>query len=147
MRQFSLAYLTAANSSVTQAIDIAHDLGYHGVGLRLWPNAPGAPHQPLLGNATLLAECVARVRDTGVRVMDLEIVRIGPSFDPTVYRPLFDAGASLGACAVLVAGDDPDEPRLAQHFAQLCEFLQPYGMSADLEFMPWTAVPHAQAVK
>ena len=27
----------------------------------------------------------------------------------------------------------------------LCEAMRPYGLTANLEFMPWTAVPHAQS--
>lgn len=145
MRGYSLAYLTASRASVPEAIQIAADLGYDFVGLRLQPNAPGAPHQPFIGNAALQRETLARMADTGVQVYDLEIIRIGEQFDPNTHRPLLDAGAALKARAVLIAADDNNEERLAQHYAQLCETMQPYGLSADLEFMPWTGVKDAQA--
>lgn len=145
MRTYSLAYLTAPHASVSRAITLAASLGYGFVGLRLQPNAPGAPHQPLLGNAALLREARARLDDSGVGVFDLEIIRIGEAFDPGVYLPLLEAGAALGARAVLVAGDDANEERLAQNYARLCELMRPYHLSADLEFMPWTGVKHAQA--
>jgi sugar phosphate isomerase/epimerase len=145
MRNYSLAYLTAPHASVPQAISLAAELGYSAVGLRLQPNAPGAPHQPLLGNVALLREARARLADTGVGVFDLEIIRIGEQFDPAFYLPLLEAGAALGARAVLVAGDDADEGRLAQNYARLCEVLRPYGLTADLEFMPWTGVKDARA--
>ena len=45
---------------------------------------------------------------------------------------------------MLVAGDDRDEARLAQSFAALCEAARPFGMAADIEFMPWTAVPNLE---
>jgi sugar phosphate isomerase/epimerase len=45
---------------------------------------------------------------------------------------------------MLVAGDDPDEARLTAAFAALCEASAPFGLSADLEFMPWTKVPDAR---
>lgn len=143
-RIYSQAYLTAENSTVPASIAIAAQLGYGFVGLRLWPNAPGAPHQRLLGDAALLKESVARLADTGVGVFDLEIIRIGEVFDPLAYTPLLEAGAALKARAVLVAGDDTDEARLTDHYARLCEFMRPYGMTADLEFMPWTAVKNAR---
>lgn len=139
-RLFSLAYLTADTCTVPQAIDLAAALGYDYVGLRLMPNAPGAPQQMLIGNDVILRETQARMRDTGVGVFDLEIIRIGESFEPASYRPLWDAGAALGARAVLVAADDTDPGRLAHNYARLCECLRPYGISANLEFMPWTAV-------
>jgi len=88
---------------------------------------------------------VAAQRDTGVGVFDLEIIRINADFDPHTWDALYDAGAALNAKAILVAGDDTDEARLTANYARLCEVMQPYGMTADLEFMPWTAVPDARS--
>ncbi len=139
-RIYSLAYLTADVCTVPQAIDLAAALGYAHVGLRLMPNAPGAPQQTLIGHEAILRETQARLRDTGVGVYDLEIIRLGETFQPENYRALWDTAAALGARAVLVAADDNDRGRLAHHYAQLCEFMRPYGLTADLEFMPWTAV-------
>jgi len=145
MRTYSLAYLTANASTVPQAIGIAAELGYGFVGLRLQPNGPGAPFQSFIDDVAVQRETLARMADTGVQVFDLEIIRIGEKFDPVAYRPLLEAGAALKARAVLIAADDSNEQRLAQHYAQLCEFMQPYGLTADLEFMPWTGVKDAQA--
>ncbi|MEY4268478.1 MAG: hypothetical protein RIS90_3013, partial [Pseudomonadota bacterium] len=144
-RAYSMAYLTAHRCSPPEAVRVAAATGYGFVGLRLWPNAPGAPQQHLLADAALLRETLAACRDTGVGVFDLEIVRIGEGFDPRLYRPLFEAGAALGARAVLVAGDDTDPARLATSYARLCEQMAPFGLTADLEFMPWTAVPDARS--
>lgn len=143
-RIFSLAYLTAHRCTPPQAIALAAAQGYQFVGLRLWPNAAGAPHQHLISQPEVLRETQAASRDTGVGVFDLEIIRIDANFDPHTWDALYDAGAALGARAVLVAGDDTDEARLTANYARLCETLAPYGMSADLEFMPWTAVPDAK---
>ena len=144
MRTFSLAYLTVNQSSVLESLAIAQDLGYASVGLRLRPNTPGAPHQAFIDNRKLQKEVLERLKNTHVSVFDIEIIRIAESFDPVDYRALLDAGAALGAKAVLVAGDDPNEARLSQHYARLCEFI-PYGMTADLEFMAWTGVKNAMA--
>jgi sugar phosphate isomerase/epimerase len=145
MRTYSLAYLTAQASTVPQALRIAAEVGYAYVGLRLQPNGPGAPYQALIGDAALLREAQAILRDTGVGVFDLEIVRIGERFDPKDHVALMDIGQTLGAKAVLVAGDDTDSARLADSYARLCDALKPYGLTADLEFMPWTAVKDARA--
>ena len=145
LRSYSLAYLTANESSVPEAISIAAELGYSSVGLRLKPNAPGAPFQSFIDDVQIQRETLARMADTGVTVFDIEIIRIGEVFDPAPYRALLEAGAALKAKAVLVAADDTHEPRLAQHYAQLCEYMQPYGLTADLEFMPWTGVKDAKA--
>ena len=143
-RVYSLAYLSSHRCTPAEAMGIAAQTGYQHVGLRVWPNAPGAPQQHLLGQPQALRETLAAQRDTGVGVFDLEIIRINPDFDPHTWDALYDLGAQLKAKAILVAGDDPDEARLTAHYAHLCEVMQPYGMSADLEFMPWTEVKDAQ---
>ena len=144
-RIYSLAYLSSHRCTPVQAIQVAAQAGYDFVGLRLWPNAPGAPQQHLLGQPEALREVLAAQRDTGVGVFDLEIIRIGEQFDPHSWDALYDAGAALKAKAILVAGDDSDEARLTANYARLCEVMQPFGMTADLEFMPWTAVKDAQS--
>ncbi|MCP3022922.1 sugar phosphate isomerase/epimerase family protein [Cupriavidus basilensis] len=141
---YSLAYLTSNTLTPAQAIQLAAELGYRFVGLRLVPNAAGAPQQALIGRPDMLRETLAVQRDTGVGVFDLEIIRIGEDFDPRASLPLLETGAALKAKAVLVAGDDADPARLADSYARLCELMLPYGMTADLEFMPWTAVPDAR---
>ena len=142
-RSYSLAYLTSYTCTPPEAIRVASQAGYGFVGLRLWPNAPGAPQQFLIDRPDVLRETLAVQKDTGVGVFDIEIIRIDAGFDPTVYRPLLDTGAALGVRAALVAADDLDEPRLVDSYARLCEFMQPYGITADIEFMPWTAVKNA----
>ena len=145
MRTYSLAYLTANASTVPQAVRIADELGYAYVGLRVQPNGPGAPYQTLIGDAAVLRETQAVMRDTGVGVYDLEIIRIGEQFNVADHVALMDIGQTLGAKAVLIAADDTNELRLADNYARLCDAMQPYGLTADLEFMPWTAVKDAQA--
>ncbi|MES2512192.1 MAG: TIM barrel protein [Pseudomonadota bacterium] len=142
-RIYSFAYLTAQTLPPPEAIRQSAKLGYNEVGLRLLPNAPGAPQQHLIGDAAMLRETLAAQRDTGVGVFDVEIIRIGENFDPAIYTGLFEAGQALGAKAVLVAGDDNDEARLADSYARLCATMRPFGLTADLEFMPWTAVSSA----
>ncbi|WP_432257326.1 sugar phosphate isomerase/epimerase family protein [Cupriavidus sp. TMH.W2] len=146
-RHYSLAYLTAPTATAAQAIDVAAELGYSYVGLRPFPNGPGAPFQPMLDDAVALRETLARMRDTGVRVFDIEIIRIGEGFDALAYAPALALGAEIGAKAVLIAADDTDEARLAANYARLCEVAQPFGLTCDLEFMPWTAVKNAPAAR
>jgi sugar phosphate isomerase/epimerase len=144
-RIYSMAYLTSNMCTPPQAVRLAAELGYAWVGLRLLPNMAGAPQQFLIGQPEVLRETIAAQQDTGVGIFDLEIIRIGDSFDERAYVPLLEAGAALKAKAVLVAGDDSDEARLTEGYARLCELMKPYGMTADLEFMPWTAVPDVKA--
>jgi sugar phosphate isomerase/epimerase len=140
---FSLAHLTLLDLPPARLIAVAARAGYQKVGVRLAPASPGGAAYPLMQDARALADTLAQIRDTGVGVFDLEIVRVGAAFRASEYLPLFEVGARLRAKAMLVAGDDPDEARLTASFASLCEAAAPFGLSADLEFMPWTKVPDA----
>ncbi|MFP8780794.1 sugar phosphate isomerase/epimerase family protein [Hydrogenophaga sp. RWCD_12] len=144
-RVHSLAYLSSHRCTPPEAIRVAATNGYQYVGLRLWPNAPGAPQQFLIDRPEVLKETLAAIADTGVGIFDVEIIRIGEAFDPHTWDALYDACAALKAKAILVAGDDADEARLTQNYARLCEVMAPYGLTADLEFMPWTAVKDANS--
>lgn len=144
-RTYSLAYMTSHRCTPVQSVSIAARLGYAHVGLRPWPNAPGGPHQPLIGQPQVLRETLAALRDTGVGVFDLEIIRLQPAFDVHAWDALYELGATLQARNILVVSDDRDESRVGTHFGQLCEALRPYGLKAELEFMAWTGVRDAQA--
>jgi sugar phosphate isomerase/epimerase len=143
MRTYSLAYLTASHQSVCEFIQIAADTGYDYVGLRLRPNADGAPYQPFIDAPIIRREVSSLLKSTGVKVFDIEIIRIGEEFDLERYKEFLEAGAELGAQAVLVAADDDQRSRLATNYAKLCEYMSPYGLSANLEFMPWTTIKNA----
>jgi sugar phosphate isomerase/epimerase len=145
MRHFSLAYLSAHALTPPQVVDVAAQAGYSHVGLRLLPSTAGGASQPLMTDAALLRATQARLRDTGVAVMDLEVLRIGADFDPQSCLPMFETGAALQARAVLAIGEDTDEARLAERFARLCALAVPFGLSIDLEFLPWTTVPDARS--
>ena len=145
MRCYSLAYLTASNSTIPEFIQIASQVGYAFVGLRLRPNSTGAPFQNYVDDVAIQNETKKRLDDTGVKVFDIEIIRIGEQFNLSDYVKLLEAGAKLKAKAVLVAADDTDENRLADNYARLCEFIMPYGLTGNIEFMPWTAVNNAKA--
>ncbi|WP_027854144.1 sugar phosphate isomerase/epimerase family protein [Marinobacterium litorale] len=137
---FALGPLTVLDLQAPEIVSIAADIGYNAVGLRLEPATPGGIYHPLMEDRALLKETVARMRDTGIEVFDLEIVRINKQFNPAGYSQFFDTGAELGAKCILVAADDPNIPRFSENFAAFCDAAAPYNLKPNLEFMPWTQV-------
>ncbi len=144
---FSLACLTALPLTPPQALRLAARLGYPSIGVRLLPAAPGGTAWPLMSDKSLLDETLAAMDETRVAVFDLEIVRLDERFALEPLRPLFEVGQRLGAKAILVGGDDADRPRLVENYAKLCEAAAPYGLTCDLEFMPWSQVPDLASAK
>jgi len=76
--------------------------------------------------------------DTGVRVLDIEILRLKAETVVMDFDAILAVGAEFGATEVLVAGNDADEARQTDNFAALCDLAKPYGLHPHLEFMPWT---------
>jgi len=138
---FSLAALTALELAPPRLIEVAAACGYDHVGIRLLPATPGGMAYPLMEDAAGLRETIARLEATGVTVADLEVVAFRPETEVAAFSAFLEAGARLGARHVLVAAYDPDLNRFADRFAGFCEAAAPYGLTADLEFMPWTSVP------
>ncbi|MTH64111.1 sugar phosphate isomerase/epimerase family protein [Paracoccus shanxieyensis] len=142
----SLAFLTTFDVGPVEAVRIAAATGYQSVGLRLLPAAPGTePAYPLLDDPATLREVLAAMADTGIHVGDVEIIRLKPENDWDQFARFCARAQLLGARHVLVAGDDPDPQRLTASFARFCDLAAPCGLTADLEFMPWTAVPDLNA--
>jgi sugar phosphate isomerase/epimerase len=144
-RIYSLAYLTSAPMAPPDALLLAQKLGYQAIGVRIAPAAPGGDFSPLTEEPALLRETVARIKDTGVPVFDVEIARLGKDFQVERFHAFLETAGKLGARAILVAGDDPDEARLTGSYAAFCDAAAAFNLTADLEFMPWTAVRDAKS--
>ena len=137
----SLAALTVLELPPWEQIRVAAEAGFDAVGIRLLPAAEGEPHQTLLGQPQRLLKTQRALADTGMRVVDIEILRLKPETDVRRdYQAVLELGAKLGADSVLVAGNDPSEQRTVDNFAALCELAAGYQLYPHLEFMPWTGV-------
>ncbi len=138
---FSLAFLTTHEVSPVEAVRIAHDTGYQKVGLRvLSAGAAGEGDYPLFTDPHLLREVKSALADTGITIADVEIIRLTPEIDWKIFARFTDLCGELDARHVLVAGIDPEQDRLVESFARFCDLAKGAGLTADLEFMPWTAV-------
>jgi sugar phosphate isomerase/epimerase len=54
------------------------------------------------------------------------------------FEKILAVGAEFGASELLVAGNDSDELRMTENFAELCDLAASYCLHPHLEFMPWT---------
>ncbi|MFX1766844.1 sugar phosphate isomerase/epimerase [Paraburkholderia sp. A1RI-2L] len=139
-RALSLSALTVLELSPPQMVQCAADAGYDYVGLRLLPATDHEVRHEIIGDTPLRRETLAVLKDTGVRVLDVEILRLKPDTDLNSYKPMLETAAELGARYVLVAGNDPDEKRTIDRLGQLCDLAAPLGLAPSLEPMPWTDV-------
>ena len=136
----SLSYYTVPELSPPQMVRAAAAAGFDFVGARLLNGQPGRDPAPLMASSAMRRETIACLRDAGMGVLDASGARLRPETDMAAFAPFIDAAAELGARHILASGDDPDEPRLAARFAELCELAGRSGLTVDLEFVPWMSV-------
>lgn len=139
--EFSLAHLTVLQCTPPQMVEIASKTGYDYVSLRMTAVTPNERTYPLMDDREMMKETQARMADTGVRVLDIELARMDPDTEPESYLSFLEAGGELGARAVIAQLPDPDRERATQRFERLCDLAKPFGLTVDLEFPSWTQTP------
>jgi sugar phosphate isomerase/epimerase len=138
-RQFSLAHLTVLGTSPLELIDIAAGAGYDYASIRTTAVAPGEQVTPLAGDPSMVRQVVHRLADTGMRVLDVELARLGPDEEPDQYLPVLEVAAEVGARHVIGQLPDPDRTRATDRFGRLCDLALDFGLTVDLEFPSWSA--------
>lgn len=144
-RPIGLAALTVLDVSPANQVIVAAEAGYTHVGIRLIPATPTEPVYATVGDTPLIREVEKRLKETGIKVLDIEILRLKPDTRVINFLPVLETGARIGASQVLLAGNDPDQNRLADNFALLCELAAPLGIAINIEPMPWTNIPTVNA--
>jgi sugar phosphate isomerase/epimerase len=100
----------------------------------------------VMGDAALRREIERRLDSTGLKVLDIEVFRVGPRTDVGSMLPAMEFAASLGAqymlcTSVLVAEYvAAEEPRTVEKFAKLCEAGARLGVKPMLEFMIYRSI-------
>jgi sugar phosphate isomerase/epimerase len=136
----SLAALTVLELAPADMVTCAAHSGYDYVGLRLIPATNDERAYPIIGDTPMVREIATRLDDTGISVLDVEILRLRSETNVADYRAALETAARLRARYVLVAGNDADERRLTDNLAALARLAAPMGLSLALEPMPWTDV-------
>ncbi len=137
--RLSLSHLTALHATPPQLVSAAAGAGFDAVGIRVWP-AADEPAFPMLGDTPMMRETLVRLAETGLRVLDVEVLRLRPESRRDDSLRVLDAGERLGARSVLVICNDPEEARLVERFRAVCEAAAERGMRACLEFMIFSSV-------
>ena len=136
-RTISLAPLTILELAPPDMVTCAAQAGYCHLGLRLHPVMPNLDASyPIIGDTPMVREVLRRLGDGGLKILDVEFIRLTPDTRVADHVPMLETAARLGARHVLAGGNDPDEQRLAQRFGELCDAAVPFGLTANLEPIP-----------
>ena len=118
-------------------VSCAAQAGYSHLGLRLHPVMPNLDvSYPIIGDTPMVREVQRRLADTGLKVLDVEFIRITPDTRVADFVPMLETAARVGATHVLAGGNDADEKRLAACFGEFCDAARPLGLTINMEPIP-----------
>lgn len=134
----SLAHLTVLHASPPELIRLAAGAGYDAVGVRMNQVTPNEQVWPLITDPAFLQQTMDAMEETGVRILDVELVKLTPGFHAPAFEPMLATAASLGAKHVLTQAHDPVFDRVVVNYAAFCDLAASYGLTSDVEFLTWT---------
>ncbi|MBT2249063.1 sugar phosphate isomerase/epimerase [Arthrobacter sp. BHU FT2] len=114
--------------------------GFNATGIRVYPGGDDTAWPMLGGNTPMMRETLRRLDDTGLTVLDVEVLRLRPDKDPAEALHILDAAAELGATYALVNCNDPDRARLTKRVQELCQEADQRGLKLGIEFMIFSEV-------
>jgi sugar phosphate isomerase/epimerase len=138
--EVGMDHLTMLDVSPPELVTIAREAGFDSVSPRVAASTSGEEPWPMSAGSPMLEETVRRLDDTGIRVLAVEVVRIGPGTKREDYERALEAGAQLGARYVTVNSDDPEIERASDTFATLTADARPYGLRPLIEPIIYTRV-------
>jgi sugar phosphate isomerase/epimerase len=138
--EVGMDHLTMLDVSPPDLVTIAREAGFDSVSPRVSASTPNEQPWPMTVGSPMLEETARRIDDTGIRVLAVEVFRIGPDTRTGDYERAFEAGARLGARYVTVNSDDPDIDRASETFAALTAEAREYRLRALIEPIVYTQV-------
>ena len=144
MRSLSLAHLSLIETPPERLVDIAARAGFDHVDLRLSQATQTDRRYMADERITLCRGLKPVLRDAGITVWDVEIIRLDDYTHPQDHLSLMEAAAVLGARRIKLVCDSQDHGRAADLLAQLCALAQPFGLTLDLEYMIFSGVRSLQ---
>ena len=127
-RRLSLAAGTVLDLAPAEVVVCAADAGFPLCGVRF------------ADPTTEVRAVAAALRTSGVGLLDVEVVRLGPGPLTDEHRRLAAAAAELSARFLLTVTHDPDEPATVERVAELATLLAGAPTRVALEPMVFTAL-------
>ncbi len=127
----ALAARTIDTLAPEQAMDLAARTGFDAIGVLI---------DPATWTVAMTHDIRAASAATGIRVLDVEPLRIKPGpLDPAIPR-ILDIAAEIGASNALCIGHDPDKAHSAALFHDICVLSAERGIRPAIEFMAFRGI-------
>jgi sugar phosphate isomerase/epimerase len=132
VRPLSLASGVVPEATPLQTVQAAGAAGFDAVGIWI---------EPATWTPQTTRDVRRAVLDTGLRVLDAEVIWIRPGPANPDHLRAIDIAAEIGAANVLVVSSDPDLSATTEKFVGLCEHARFMPLGLALEFAAFTDVP------
>jgi sugar phosphate isomerase/epimerase len=136
-KQYSLAYLTVRDCEPAEMAYIASRTGYDYISLRLIPMGIPGESAYLPKDRAMISRAKTALKETGIKVLDIELARILDDFDLRSYLPAFEVAAELGAKHVISSAwttQKRDRAFIVDRFSEICDLAKPFDLTVNLEF-------------
>lgn len=146
-RKYSLAYLTVKGCSPPEMAYMAAKAGYDYISLRPIPMGVPGEIAYLPDDKEMVRETKAALKETGIKVLDLELARIVDDVDPQSYLPAMEVMAELGAKHVISSAwtvDRDNRNFIVDRFAEICDLADRFGLTVNLEFPTFSRLRNLQ---
>ncbi len=139
-RYVGLEYLTFVGMPPVEFIEVAASAGFDGVGLRVSPaDEQDHPFDLRVGGAGL-REARRALAQTGLKVLDVEVLSLDSTTRREDYMWILEAAAELGARYLNVTGNDADLSRFTEMLSRLTADAKPFDLVPAVEPMAWKAL-------
>lgn len=139
-RPLGIAHFCCIDVPPLEFVQLAGEIGYAAVGLRLHPAFQGAPFYTLRPGSAEMRSVKVALQQAGIAVYDIEFVVIDEAFSVSELLLVLESAGELGARRLSVCGDDPDKGRFIDKLTALAALAGEFGMGVDLEIMPWRRI-------
>lgn len=134
----SLAALTILDAGPAGQIEAAAAAGFRSVGLRLMPLLSSDPD--VVGDPAAEAEVERLIEETGLDVLEIGVFPIKPVMDWKQIEAVADFSDRIGARHLVCPVEDADTQRRLATFRRVCDLAGEAGLSALVEFNPYSSV-------
>lgn len=141
--KYSLAHLTLLGCSTPELVYVAARAGYDAISPRLLAMGVKGECSSSLLEKNMLDATYNALRTTGIKVHDIELLRITDDCDINTYKETLDAGARLGAKNLITSvWTKPSTSRayIVDTFGKLCDLAKQYGFFVSLEYPSFSAL-------
>lgn len=143
-REVALGVLGFLDIPAPELVRVAADAGFDSVSVRV-TGSRGPVAADLRDDPRTLARTLRALEETGLSVLDAEVLRLARATPSDEAARAIDAARTLGARHIIAVNTDLREEECAERLASVCALADGSGLRICLEFMRFSATPDLES--